>query len=247
MIWVYVAALVLITLAPLVLFAWRAAAQRGRQEAALALHRAQLLELDRDLADGRLVPEEHAGAVLEVQRRLLADASLVEADGRMSGPLPVALTALIVPAAAIALYLAGGFPNFPPKDGDSGQTASQQQAAVAPDPDQEARDDMLIAQLRARLALMDVGSDKWVEGYTILGKAEYSRHRYQAAVDAWKVVMKNHFDPGLAADIGEVLTQAAGYITPEALTYFKRSAAESAPDAPWMKLVVKRLKEAARG
>ncbi|MFQ3622377.1 MAG: c-type cytochrome biogenesis protein CcmI, partial [Acetobacteraceae bacterium] len=37
-----------------------------------ALYRAQLAELDRDRAEGRLTDQEHRDAVLEVQRRLLA-------------------------------------------------------------------------------------------------------------------------------------------------------------------------------
>ena len=65
-----------IALAPLALSLRRTAAARGRQEAAIALHRAQLAELDRDLADGRIAAAEHANAVLEVQRRLLAAAGV---------------------------------------------------------------------------------------------------------------------------------------------------------------------------
>lgn len=245
MIWLAMAALLGLVLSPLGLFAWRAGVLRGRKQAALALHRAQLAELDRDLAQGRLVPEEHAGAVLEVQRRLLSVAEEAEDEAKASGFLPVILTGLLVPAFAIGLYLMEGVPNFPPKDMPQAEAAAE--AAARAQAEAQAKDDQLIAQLRARLALMDVGSEKWVEGYTILGKAEYSRQRYQAAVDAWKVVLKDHFDPGLAANIGEVLTQAAGAITPEALDYFKRSAAASPPDAPWMKLVTKRLREAAKG
>ena len=74
MIWLAIALLAAIALAPLALSLRRTAAARGRQEAAIALHRAQLAELDRDLADGRIAAAEHANAVLEVQRRLLAAA-----------------------------------------------------------------------------------------------------------------------------------------------------------------------------
>jgi cytochrome c-type biogenesis protein CcmH len=116
MIWVYVAVLALVSLAPVFLFAWRGAASRGRQASAMALHRAQLAELDRDLAEGRLLPEEHEGARLEVQRRLLADADLADGAARKSGALPVIVVALCVPAAAVGLYTIGGIPEFPPKE-----------------------------------------------------------------------------------------------------------------------------------
>ena len=43
-----------------------------RAEHDAALYRAQLTELDRDRAEGRLSDSEHRDAVLEVQRRLLA-------------------------------------------------------------------------------------------------------------------------------------------------------------------------------
>ena len=64
MIWLAVALLAAIALAPLALSLRQTAAARGRQEAAIALHRAQLAELDRDLADGRIAAAEHANAVL---------------------------------------------------------------------------------------------------------------------------------------------------------------------------------------
>ena len=81
MIWVFIFLLALLTVAPLVLYAWRGGRLRSRQYAAIALHRAQLQELDQELADGRLMAEEHAAAKLEVQRRLLADAALTETVG----------------------------------------------------------------------------------------------------------------------------------------------------------------------
>ena len=67
MIWVWIAVLAALSVAPLVFFGWRSARIRGRQESAMALHRAQLRELDLDLADGRLIAEEHEAAKLEVQ------------------------------------------------------------------------------------------------------------------------------------------------------------------------------------
>ena len=50
----------------------------------MALHRAQLAELDRDLAEGRIAAAEHANAVLEVQRRLLTAARRAPKRGRAS-------------------------------------------------------------------------------------------------------------------------------------------------------------------
>ena len=79
-----------------------------------------------------------------------------------------------------------------------------------------------------------------------LGKAEYSRGHLDAAAAAWKTVLDKSFDPGLAADEGEVLSEENGFVTEEALKYFKRSLAESPPGSPWLKLVRKRMGPAAR-
>ncbi len=72
MIWLWMLLLALLALAPLGWALWRPRALRGRREADLALYRAQLAELDADLAAGRLDAAGHAAARLEVQRRLLA-------------------------------------------------------------------------------------------------------------------------------------------------------------------------------
>ncbi len=74
MIWLAAMLLAGIALAPLVMVLRPRLVAHGRRDAALALHRAQLAELDRDFAEGRIAAAEHAGAVLEVERRLLGAA-----------------------------------------------------------------------------------------------------------------------------------------------------------------------------
>jgi cytochrome c-type biogenesis protein CcmH len=224
MIWVYIVLLALLTVAPLGLYAWRGGRLRSRQYASIALHRAQLQELDQELADGRLVPEEHAAAKLEVQRRLL--------------------TAVLVPLVALVLYLRLGQPDFPPRDAGAGMP--QQAAAGAPQEDaaKAAKDEQLIAQLRARLELMDPHADRTLQGYQILGQAELSRGHLPEAADAWKHVLDVKFDPTLGAETAEVMTEVAGKITPEALAMFKRALAEAPSDAPWRPMAEKRVAEA---
>ncbi len=116
----------------------------------MSLHRTQLTELDRDLAEDRILPAEHATAVLEVQRRLLAAADRPDAAPRAGSRIPVAAAALLVPVAALALYLHGGqpfLPSLPP-----GVVALRQQRAT-----QEAA---LIARLRDRLGTLDPRTDQ---------------------------------------------------------------------------------------
>jgi cytochrome c-type biogenesis protein CcmH len=238
MIWLWVAALAVVTVAPVLLYTLRAGRLRGRQEAALALHRAQLQELDRDLEEGRLVTDEHEAAKLEVQRRLLADAALVETAPPRSGFIAVALATALVPCVALLLYLSVGHPGFPPQDKNAPALPTPEQAQKL------AQEDAELAQLRARLPLMDPHADHTLEGWMILGRADLQRGLLQDAADAWQHILDERFDPALAAQTAEVLTEAAGRITPDALALFKRALAAAPPDAPWRSMAQKRIAEA---
>ncbi len=114
MIFVLIALLALAVLAPVLVVLRGRAAARGAREPAIALHQTQLRELDRDLAEGRILPAEHATAVLEVQRRLLAAAAKEEAAPRASGRWVLAATALFVPLLAFGLYAVSGSKPFMP-------------------------------------------------------------------------------------------------------------------------------------
>ncbi|NVN13290.1 c-type cytochrome biogenesis protein CcmI, partial [Nguyenibacter vanlangensis] len=71
MIWIGIVLLSAAVLLPS-LTIFRRARVRDERDSALMLHRAQLVELDRDRQDGLIAETEHAGAALEIQRRLLA-------------------------------------------------------------------------------------------------------------------------------------------------------------------------------
>ena len=113
MIWLALVLMAAAAMAPLALSLNRDAAARNRRDAAVALHRAQLVELDRDLAEGRIEPAEHTNAVLEVQRRLLAAAEAAEAAPARSSRRPLVIVLAMVPIAAFALYITGGSPFLP--------------------------------------------------------------------------------------------------------------------------------------
>src|SRR3954454_11050551 len=103
MIWIALAVLALAVLAPMLFVLRGRAGARGARELAMQLHRAQLQELDRDLAEGRILPAEHQTAVLEVQRRLLTAAEAADAAPRPGSSWPVLAAAVLVPVAALAL------------------------------------------------------------------------------------------------------------------------------------------------
>ncbi len=241
MIWLWLLVVACVTLAPVAWFAGQGGRLRGRRDAALALHRAQLTELDRDLAEGRLLPAEHAAARLEVQRRLLREADDAEAGPARSGPFGVVLLTALVPALAVILYVAaGGAPDFRAREAAARQVA-QGMAAQAR---QTAEDEAVIARLRETLAKMDSHTDTARRGYVMLGRAELSLGHLPEAAEAWRQALAQRFEPDLGAETAEVISEAQAHVTPEAANLFRRALAEAPADAPWRKAAEKRVSEA---
>ncbi len=226
------AGLVILALVPLLFVLWRVRTPRGRRASALVLHRAQLEELDRELDEGRIGAVEHAGAKLEVQRRLLAVGELKDETVTSASRGPLILALILVPLAAGGLYLIEGRPDMP-----SGLEARRD--STAPEAQEAER---LITTLRSRLAALDPTSDVASQGYLLLGNAEASRGRLAEAAAAWRLALRAGFNPGLAAQAAEAQTQADGKVTDETKALFRRALAEAPPDAPWKALVEQRLK-----
>ena len=222
-------------LAPVAFLFWRSDRARGRRESALALHRAQLTDLERDLAEGRLAPVEHAGAALEVQRRMLRAAEGSEPETRNGGGTALALTLGLAPALALLLYLVGGQPGLPSVPHAQIVAAQKQEAE---------RMTVLAGQLRERLTTLDLKSDMARRGYVMLGELEVGRGDLAAAAAAWKVALNAAFDPMLAARTADALSAAAGKVTPEAAALFRRALAVAPPDAPWRSYAEQRLASA---
>ncbi|MBW4091957.1 MAG: c-type cytochrome biogenesis protein CcmI [Proteobacteria bacterium] len=232
MIWLAIAGLAALALAPLGFALASTTRARGRQDAALALHRAQLVELDRDLAEQRIGAPEHAAALLEVQRRMLAEAGRVDPEPVAAGRSPLWAALLLVPVAALALYLVGGSPDLP-----AAPLAGRIAAAEA-----RARKEMaLIAELKTALTRIDPASPKARAGYLLLGSAEARLGNMPEAAAAWQKALADRFDPTLAAETAEALTEASGHVTPEAEILFRRALAAAPPSAPWRGMVERRL------
>ena len=237
MIWLAIALLAAAAMAPVTWAAWRGGRVRSRRDAAIALHQAQLHELDRDLAEGRLLESEHAAARLEVQRRLLGDAALADADTRRSNPVLLTVIAALAPAAALLLYVAEGHPDY-----QAQQRAAQEAAANANQGTE--KDAALIEQLRQMLGKMDPKSDRARQGYLILGRAELGRGHLPEAADAWRSALASKYEPELAAETAEIITEAEGHVTPEAAGLFKKALADAPKDAPWRVMAQKRVDQA---
>lgn len=233
MIWLAIAVLAAVALAPLGFSQLRAtAAARGRRAPALALLRGQLAELDRDLSDHRIGAPEHAAAVIEVQRRLLAEARQPEPIAVVSTRSAVLAALVLVPLGGLALYLVGGSPELP-----AAPLAGRIVAAEA-----RARREMaLIAQLRVALSKMDPTSPRARDGYLLLGNAEARLGDMMGAAKAWQTALAARFDPTLAAETAEAMTEANGHVTPAAAALFRRALAAAPAHAPWRTMVERRL------
>jgi cytochrome c-type biogenesis protein CcmH len=227
------ALLAIVVLAPLAIALSGRQAARSRQDSALAIHRAQLAELDRDFADGRIGTSEHAAAKLEVQRRLLAAADAAEPPPARASRLPVYAALVAVPVVAASLYAVAGHPFLP----------AAPLAARPPDAPASAQDTAALATLlRARLATLDPHSDQARQGYLLLGNTEFGLGHLPEAVDAWRRALAVRFDPSLAALVAEAQTRLdGGRVSFQSATLFRRALAEGPADAPWRPIAEKRL------
>ena len=231
MIFVLIAFVALAVLAPVLLGLRGRVESRGARDLAVDLHRTQLRELDRDLAEGRILPTEHETAKLEVQRRLLAAAAAEETAPRMGARWPVIATVVIVPLAAAGLYAVSGSKPMMPSSSGGGE------------PSRAAEEATLIDGLRAQLSLMDPNTDKARQGFALLGSVEEQRGNDAAAAQAFRMALQGKFDPAIAARAAEATVRAEGGVSESSAALFRRALAAAPQDAPWRAYVEQRLQE----
>lgn len=236
MIWLAAAVLALCALAPAGWALRRRVLVRGRTEASVALYRAQIAELGRDLAERRIAPAEHATAMLELQRRLLIAS---EATDRPSSPAeraPLLAGLVLVPMLAFALYLVGGRPGLPAQPLADRLVAADQRMQDA---------DQAAMELRAALATLDPNSREAREGQLILGNVEASQGRFAEAAVAWRTILVQKFEPTLAVMVADATSRAEGRISPASAALFRQALAAAPADAPWRSEVEQQLAAAA--
>ena len=222
----------ILALAPLAWVLRGRSGLRSRKDSALLIHRAQLAELDRDLAEGRIAAAEHANARLEIQRRLLAAADAPEGPPPRDARVPLIATLILVPLVGAGLYALDGRPFLP------AAPLSVRMAAA----DRRGEDSaMLIIMLRERLATLDPHSETAREGYVLLGNAEDGLGHLPQAVAAWRQALSIRFDATLAALTAEGQTRLDGKVTPDSAALFRRALAAAPANAPWRGIAEKRL------
>lgn len=241
----------------------------------IAVYRAQLAEIDEELARGSLTEGEAGAAKLEIQRRLLrADAA---AEGKSSSASQQGVIAgaviilLLVPVLGGGLYMMLGRPDATQVDLAAMQQRAAQEAQMRADTER------MIAQLRERLAAEPNRADGWL----LLGRSLLALDRAGEAVPALdRAIALQPDDAEGYALRAEARTLAAdGSVTPAAQRDFHavlerdpqhpgaryylglarlqegdmRGAyddwyalvADSPADAPWLDVVQARLRELA--
>jgi cytochrome c-type biogenesis protein CcmH len=276
MIWFWIIAGFLVVVALIALLKpllWATPESADQGEPVVAVFRRQLTNLDSEIAQGRLAPDDAATVRAEITRRMLSAADqetqtsrpAVLGSAASSWRIGVAIgIAALLPAAALAIYAAVGAPAAIERGGS---------AAAPPAADDRAKLTAAAEQLKARLQ-QEPGH---VEGWVLLARTFVSLERYPEARAAYnQAIALAPKEPRLHAELGELLVLAAGGdVTAEAEAEFTKAGddprarfygAEAAlqrgdreaakatlrallatapAEAPWRKLVQERLAELA--
>lgn len=226
MTWLFILALAALLMLPLLPLLRGNVQARDHAAADRALFQSQLAELDRELASGRMSEAAHRDAVVEVQRRLLAAPAPEQARSGARAPVIAAL--VTVPLFGLAFYMIDGEPNLP-------SASLEMRQAVG------ARDELLINQLRQRIATMTDGEVRR-QGLILLGNAERGRGRRAEAAAAYREALEAGFDVELAAELSEVLLDLGDNAAAQAVI---ARALERQPQNPRLRFLAGLVEQAA--
>lgn len=184
-----------------------------------AIYRHQLLELDKEMANGAIAPADAATARLEIQRRLLSTTETSEPP-----PAPV-LRRKLGTAAVVAAFLAGftalgygwlGSPGMP----DRPFAGSPAEVTVGANPHQEGDADTatLASQLRAKLDANPNNLDGWL----LYARTESRIREWGKAAEGYgNAIALGEKTVDTEGGYGETLVLAAqGVVTPPAQAAF---------------------------
>ena len=214
--WLICAGLVAIALAfvlpPLLERYPKAATEDEKQEANLDVYRDQLSELDADLRNGIISPDQFQQDREEIERRLLEDLPTSDEESKKeSKPAasrgPVYAIALGIPAIAVALYLLVG--NSAALSG-AGATAPQSPSAIGPPANRQMSQQQIEANVAA-LAKRLEQNPKDAEGWVMLARSYMAQEKYTDASNAYaKAAALKTDDADLLADQAFAMAMANG-------------------------------------
>ena len=172
----------------------------------LRVYKDQLVEVERDLDRGLLTAEQAEAARTEIKRRMLAateQAGVGEQPRGAAGAGPVLMVALAIamPAVAFTLYFILGSPGVPDQPLASRQTEIRAQAQA------QAKQNMDMETMIARLAAKMEEQPDNVEGWQLLARSYRNLERYLDAAAAYNRALRlTNRDPDILAPYGEILT-----------------------------------------
>jgi len=184
----------------------------------LAVYRDQLDELVRDEARGTISPAEAAAARIEIERRLLAVVPGDAAPPPRPARLAAMITMILVPIAAVGLYLDLGEPDLP----DQPLSARSAERPLLAD-DGSLDPAKVKTALEARLQADPTS----LEGWLLLGRTDATLGAWDDGKVAYaKALALSHDRPDVLEADGELLVGAAGgQVTEPAADLFARAVA----------------------
>jgi len=193
-------------------------AEESRKEANVDIYRDQISELEADVVNGIVSPEQYQQDRDEIERRLLEDVSGAKLTVKRSekkaagasGRAPVYAVALGIPLIAIALYVKIGNPAAV-----TGASASTRQATQAPvagsAPGSGQMTQQAIEANVAKLAARMEQNPGDVQGWIMLGRSYVNLEKYPEASNAYaKATALKPDDADLLGDYAFALGMANG-------------------------------------
>ncbi|MFO1216356.1 MAG: c-type cytochrome biogenesis protein CcmI [Burkholderiaceae bacterium] len=178
-----------------------AAAGPDASQSNLALLRAQLRQLDDELAQGGIDAAQHRALRAEIERRALDEENVAPAPQRQGSPRgTMLLLAVAVPVLALGLYGLVGTP----------QALSPQASQVAGEPSPQ-QVEAMVAQLAERMEKQPPGNVADTEGWVMLGRSYALLQRYPEAGQAFaRALQLSPGDARILVDQADVLAMQQG-------------------------------------
>jgi len=203
--WVVSAVLLLVALWMVAGTLWRKPAPASQAQSAsqsnLAVLKAQLQQIDQDLAQGALDAAQHQTARADIERRVLEEESVAIAPLRDGSTLGTMLLLLVaVPVLALGLYGLTGTP--------AALSPQPPQAQDSPSPDEVGA---MIAKLAERMEKQPPGNVADTEGWVMLGRSYAVTQRYSDASRAFaRALQLMPGDAQILVDQADVLAMQQG-------------------------------------
>ena len=184
-----------------------------RSDAALAIFKDQLSEVDRDAARDQISGAEAQAARTEIKRRMLSASRQSQSIARGGGGWVVVVAALLVPLGGAGIYTLKGSPTTPSLPFAE---RSQEQGEA-----QELQD--LVTTLRKRLDDDPEGGE--ARGWELLATTYMNMNRFRDAAYSWsQIVDRDAATSGTWSQYAEsLIADANGTITPRAQDAIKRA------------------------